>query len=130
MKEEKRDLKKLREEDRKLRRLRFEIQTQLDNAVDAFMYAVESEGLEFEKDAEDYFVDLFLNERTIEICVEGIKTEKRDPMELLQLARVLAKRTVEIASESKEKIVLESHVKKAIESILEPKIWPFELKAK
>jgi hypothetical protein len=128
MKEE--DLKKLREEDRKLRRLRFEIQTQLNDTVEAFMYAVENKGLEFDKDTEDYIVYLFLNERTIKICVEDIKTGKRNPMELLQLARDLAKRAVKITSENKENIVLESHVKKAIESIPESKIWPFEIKTK
>jgi hypothetical protein len=130
MKDEEKDLAKLKEEDRKLRRFRFRIQTLLNDAVEAFMYAVESDDLKFDRDTEDYIAELFLNERTLAICVEDIKTEKRKPMELLQLARDLAKKTVEIASESKKGVVLKSHVEQTIESLPESKMWPLEIKTK
>jgi len=119
------DLQKLKKEDLKQRRLRLDVRRQLDNAVYAFMYAVESRDLEVEKAAEDLWIDLLFDEDTVKMCEKAIGTKERVSMDLIIFARKIAELASELAHKGEKEAVTKKHLKKAIEVTSKEDAWPF-----
>lgn len=117
-------LKKKKVQDLKQRRLRREIQTQLDNAVYAFMYAVESCEKVVEKEAEDYLIEQLFSQEMYDKCEKAIGAERKTLKDLINSSREIAKRTVELSSADGKNVVSQTHLLKAIKS-LQAEIWPF-----
>jgi len=124
-KKEEKKLQKLKEEDLKQRRLRLEVRRQLDNAVYAFMYAVESRDLEVEKAAEDLWIDLLFDEDAVKRCEKAIGTKERVSMDLIIFARKIAELASELAQKGEKETVTKKHLKKAIETASKADAWPF-----
>ena len=120
------DLEKMKEQDRDWRRLRARIHTQLDNAIYAFMYAVESQEIEVDKTAENYLIELLFDPNIIVQVENAIKTKKKPLDELITASRLLAGNVLEQTQKKKLKTVLEEHVVQA-KNALEEKVWPFNL---
>ena len=119
------NLQKLKEKDLKQRRLRLEVRRQLDNAVYAFMYTVESRDLEVEKAAEDLWVDLLFDEDTVMRCEKAIGAKEKVSLDLIFLARKIAELTSDMAVKGEKKVVTDQQLKKAIEVLSKEDAWPF-----
>lgn len=119
------DLQELKKQDQEWRRLRTKIHTQLDNAIDAFMYAVESQDLEVEKAAIDHLTEFLFNPNTIQQVEKAIKSDKKILQDLISASRELAAYTVE--KEEKKKLITKKNVEQAIKASQEKEIWPFHL---
>lgn len=118
------DLQQKKEEDLKRRRVRINLRTQMDNAVYAFMYAVESHDIEVEKEAEDYLIELLFTPDTFEKCEKAVGGEEKAAKDMITSSRKIAEKTVKLAlAEGKDK-VSRTHVEQAIRS-LPCGCWPF-----
>lgn len=118
------DLRKKKEQDLKQRRLRVGIRTQMDNAIYAFMYAVESHDLEVEKAAEDYLIELLFNQEVFEKCEEAIGAGKKTVKDLISSSRKIAETTAKLALADGKDAVSRTYLEKAIKS-LRGEYWPF-----
>lgn len=119
-----RDIKMKTEEDQKKRRFRIKIRTEIDNAITAFMYAVESHDIEVEKAAEDYLIDCLFNQEMFVKCEVAIEAEKKTVSDLLNSLRKVAEATVKLTKEEEKTKVSRSHLEKAIKSLWRD-CWPF-----
>lgn len=120
------DLQEMKEQDRDWRQQRAKIHTQLDNAIYAFMYAVESHEVEVDKSAEDYLIELLFDSETIVHVEKAIKTKERTLEELITASRLLAGYIIEQTQREKPKTVIKEHVLQAM-NVLGEKVWPFNL---
>ena len=118
------DLQRKKEEDLKRRRVRINVRTQMDNAIYAFMYAVESHDIEVEKKAEDYLIDLLFTPDTFDKCVKAIGGEEKRAKDLITSSRKIAEKTVKLALAEDKDTVSRPHVEQAIRS-LQRECWPF-----
>lgn len=119
-----RNMKRKMEEDLKKRRLRIKIRTEMDNAITAFMYAVESHEIEVEKEAEDYLIEYLFNQEMFDKCEKAIGAERKTVSDLINSSRKVAETTVKLTIEDEKKKVSRSHLEKAIMS-LQYDCWPY-----
>lgn len=119
-----RDLKMQKEADLRKRRLRIKIRTELDNAITAFMYAVESHDIEVEKAAEDYLIECLFNQDMFDKCEDAIEAEKKTVSDLINSSRNVAEAAVKLTKEEGKIKVSRSHLEKAITS-LQHGCWPY-----
>lgn len=117
-------LAKKKELDRKQRRLRIKVRTQMDNTVYAFMYAVESHNLKVEKAAEDYLIGLLFDPDNLEKCEKAIREGKKTLKEPIRSSRKIAQKAVKLAQAEKKTKVSQHYVEKAIES-QHREVWPY-----
>lgn len=118
------DLAKMKEEDRKQRQRRIEVRTQMDNAIYAFMYAVESHGLEVEKAAENYVIGLLFDPDSLENCEKAVQAGEKSLKDPIRSSRRIAEEAVKLAQAEKQAAVSQPHVEKAIRS-LHCEVWPY-----
>ena len=119
-----RDLEMKKEEDLRKRRLRIKIRTEIDNAITAFMYAVESHDIEVEKAAEDYLIEYLFNQDMFDKCEEAIEAEKKKFGDLINSSRKVAEAAVKLTKEERKTSVSRSHLENAIKS-LQSDCWPY-----
>lgn len=117
-------LAKKKKLDREQRRLRIKVRTQMDNAVYAFMYAVESHNLEVEKRAENYLIGLLFDPDNLEKCEKAIRAGEKSLEEPIRSSRNIARKAVKLAWSEKKTKVSQHHVEKAIES-QHLEVWPY-----
>ena len=118
------DLAKLKNEDRENRLFRIRIQTQMDNAIYAFMYVVESHELEVGKEAEEHLIRLLFEPTTLKHNTNTIITGKYKLNTPIESARKIAEKAVEIVKAKGKNELSLSHLEDALQTVDSP-IWPF-----
>lgn len=118
------DLQRKKVEDLKQRRLRIKIRTEMDNAIAAFMYAVESHDIVVEKAAEDYLIELLFNQDMFDKCEKAIGSEKKTVSDLINSSRKAAEETVKLTINDGKTKVSRTHLERAIKS-LQRDYWPY-----
>ncbi len=118
-----------KKEDRKKRRLRAQIQTQLDNTIYAFMYAVETHRLklEVEKAVEDELINFLFNPDIVNQVEKEIFSETKTLNELISGSRYLASCIIEEKKTDNTKLISQEDLERALIILQEQDIWPFGL---
>lgn len=116
-----------KEEDRETRLLRSQIHTQLDNAIYAFMYAVETHRLKLnvEKAVEDRLITFLFDPDTVKMVEKEIRSGVKTLDDLISGTRHLASCIIEKKKTDDTKLVLQEDLEAALLILLEQNIWPF-----
>lgn len=118
------DNKLHRQQDRQWRQLRTKIHTQLDNAFVEFMYIIENENIEIEKNTENHLINTWYEPRTVKMIEEAIKSDEKQLKNLVSAARRLAKHLVKMNRVKQKKRV---EVRDLEQSLQEVEFWPITI---
>ena len=113
-----------RQQDRLWRHLRTKIHTQLDNAFVEFMYIIENENIEIEKNTENHLINTLYEPRTVKMIEEAIKSDEKQLKNLVSAARRLAQHLVKMKGVKRKKRV---EVRDLEQSLQEVEFWPITI---
>ena len=120
----------IKQQDRNNRHKKAKINSQLDNALYAFMYAIESKELEVMRSARESISDHLFNPEIIEQIEDTIMSNAKTLEELISGSRKLAEYIIKQRIADKKNLILKEDVELAISMCQEEKLWPYSLKVK